>query len=50
VRGSPLAHAEVEATLADMIERRDVLGQPQGMDERQDLNAKPILTRLVRPR
>src|SRR5262245_55198670 len=42
-------HAEIDAALADVIERRDVLGQAQGMDEGQHLDCEPDLHVLGPP-
>jgi hypothetical protein len=41
-------NAEFEPSLGDMVDRRDVLGQAQGVAQGKDLTAIPILTRRVR--
>jgi len=39
-RGAAAPDAEVEAALAEVVDGRDVLGDPQGVAQRQDLNGR----------
>ena len=43
------AHSEIDASLTDLIERRDVLGKAQRMDEGQHLHGEADLQALRPP-
>src|SRR3989475_4238531 len=40
-RGAAATNAEVEATLAEVIHRRDLFGDPQWIAQRKDLHGRP---------